>query len=77
MEPDHVLFLFGYYYWATDIILDATDKLNFTCQLGEGPVRARFIWQTIMHVLTHSMHRPYGLAAATNSLCSSGKRPIC
>lgn len=139
MEPDHVRFLFGYHYWATDIILDAAGKVSpaqftlvpevdpgrgslrgilvhnldseiswrhalqkleplpglaeadipdlltltrhwlaerenwlsfcntldrrklnaaYTYQFGDGPVRRRFVWQTIAHVLNHgAQHR--------------------
>ena len=139
MAAEQVLFLFGYYYWATDIILEAAskvtpaqfsavpdpdpgrgglrgilvhmldseirwrqtvqklpltpdlvpadfpdaaalktrwaveranwlsfckglddEKLNatYTYQFDNGPVRTRFVWQTIMHVLYHGMqHR--------------------
>lgn len=58
MDTEQVLFLSGYHYWAMDIILEATDKLNFTCQFGHGPVRARFVWQMIARVLNHgTQHR--------------------
>jgi uncharacterized damage-inducible protein DinB len=37
---------------------DAGLNAAYTYQFDNGPVRTRFVWQTIMHVLTHGMqHR--------------------